>query len=127
MSNSIDYRKVLKAAILDFFDDVEAIFTDEDSLADIWYVKAFIRAAPEEDIMEIFHERIDPYEEKILEKDEDFFIADCETIFRLIPVEKIKFFQQAVIEGVLSENDKDMIWEHLILMLKISLRDKKLP
>ena len=108
-----------KNNLLAFLDDLIELLPNE---GDLWILRVmFENQIPVEQSMKIFAERILPYKNMVLNKDERFFI-ECTDLFSGIKKDKVSYFKDLWQSQRLTNEDKKTLWDWFTLFLKLAIK-----
>ena len=115
--SKLELLKVFKNKLIDFLDALIEKLKTERSLITLRVL--FMDQIPIETALQIFSNRILPYEQMVLNKDERFFL-DCEDIFDGIKGDKVQYFKKLWLSPTFSDEDKEELWKWFQLFLHIA-------
>ncbi len=95
--------KLFKEELIDFVEQIKSHFCDvtKGEEKDFDFVLMGIKLANEDFLICDFFKKIQPYSQKIMRKDKNYFINDARQIFKELPEEKIIYYCNKI------KNEKD--------------------
>ena len=115
--SKLELLKLFKNKLIDFLDALIEKLKTERSLITLRVL--FMDQIPIETALQIFSNRILPYEQIVLNKDERFFL-ECEDLFEGIKGDKVKYFKNLWLSPAFSDDDKEELWKWFQLFLHIA-------
>lgn len=109
--------------IVKFLDALIEILPKEKDL--YWIRVLFSTQISAETALMTFKNRIIPYGDMVVNKDERFFI-ECTDLFAGVRKDKVSYFKDLWASGTLSEEDKEHLWKWFALFLKLAQQYEKL-
>jgi len=107
--------------LLKFLDNLVKLLPKEQDLIVLRIM--FRDQIPLEQAMEIFCNRILPHKEKIIKRDESFFIENSD-LFEGLAHDKVHYFKNIWLSPTFDQDDKDAMWSWFKLFLTLAIQYK---
>lgn len=123
MSISVKLLKSLNDEIINLTRRMEVILPSERDT--VMFVRSFFELMTAEHIMQHVIDKILPWEKQIETRDENFFLGN-KGIFGDLPEGKLDFYSNMVGKGVLSDDDKEEIFQFFEVFVECAKQYKAL-
>ena len=92
----------------------------------LWLIgKNFFTLLDSEEVMQHIINHVLPYKDKILEKNEEFFITDRK-VFGQLPESEVEYFRNIIgKKGKINQQDKDKLWDYFKIFVIVAEEYKK--
>lgn len=110
---------VFKKNLTDFLDDLIILLSYDPKLVIVRHV---LLAFPLDKVLDTFADRILPYKDMVLKRDENFFINETSDIFDGIHPTEVGYFKNIWLSDKVSDADKQEIWNWFNVFLRIAMK-----
>lgn len=115
MSSELELLTELKSQLLVFLEELIEQFPDE---GDLIIIRIFLKdQLPIHDIMLHIIEHLVPLKSLVVSKNDKFFLENT-VLFEELKQDNVNHFKKLWQSGVLSEEDKDVIWEWFLFFIE---------
>ena len=123
--NKIQLLQMFKQNLLAFLDTMVEQFPEEN---DFRIFKVLVNDIPVEESLKYFSQVILPHADKVLKKDDTFFVNECSNILSGFNVnsQKTDHFKKIWLSPRLDAEDRENLWKWFKLFLNIAQQYKKL-
>ncbi len=122
MSSKQKILDVFGKNLISFIEELQTKFPNEHDLTLLRIVFS-TGEIPMDQVMEVFCERILPYESKINKKDESFFLEGTD-LFEGLGSDKVEYLKNLWKSPSVDSEEKETIWEWMQAFLKMALKYK---
>ena len=122
---------VLKRELINFFEFLGQVMSDNPSLFDSEYhsdlimILEFITRSDALSMMDQIIKKLLPYSEQIKHRDQSFFEKNVLKLFSNLPQDKVYFVYELVRNEKIDQEDKDDIWNYLQTFVMLAEKNKK--
>ena len=113
----LDILKLFKTNLIKFLDALIEQFPSEGDLA---VLRVFLsEQIPIEDVLIVFSNRLLPYKQMIINKDEKFFI-EGDDVFKGVSSDTVSYCKNIWLSEKITGDDKEQIWKWFKLFVNLS-------
>lgn len=118
-----DVLTSFKKNLVRLCDDLIEILPND---TDLLTIRIFVNSIPLVEAIENFADITIPYKEKILAKDEEYFLNMNGGMFENLESSKVSKFKDVYLSGKLTDDQKNVIWSYFTTFLKLGLKYREL-
>jgi hypothetical protein len=108
----------LKSTLLEFISDLkDNVLSSDEEKNDAIYVKLFFDGMKPEEIMKRFVDLALPHRDKLVARNDAFFVSESSVLFKEIPAAKVKLFKSKWLVIRKNKEHLDTIWQYFDSMI----------